>query len=186
MRSEGYPHKWGACRSPVLSAGEKERNHLHLLFWALYTTGDRGTIRTLPKYGVSGSGLPLLKADTSTKTQMFGSFCLFGGVGNERKMKKFFKIPAYLGLCGVVRNKGRFQQINVHFVFYGFVGIRGEMFPQFLRIIPKSILLEDRALRIRSRNVSTSAFRYIFSMGISIWTTASSVRSITFSLMMVS
>ncbi|MEZ3502052.1 MAG: hypothetical protein K1W25_01145, partial [Lachnospiraceae bacterium] len=31
-------------------------------------------------------------------------FSIFGGVGNERKMKKFFKIPAYSGLCGFVRN----------------------------------------------------------------------------------
>ncbi|RKJ30447.1 hypothetical protein D7X25_37090 [bacterium 1XD42-8] len=61
---------------------------------------------------------------------LFGSFQLFGGVGNERKMKKFLKIPAYSGLCGFIRNEGKFQRINVHFAFCGFVGIRGEMFPQ--------------------------------------------------------
>ena len=52
-------------------------------------------------------------------------FSIFGGVGNERKMKKFLKIPAYSGLCGFVRNEGKFQQTNVHFAFYRFVGIRG-------------------------------------------------------------
>ena len=34
-------------------------------------------------------------------------FSIFGGVGNERKMKKFLKIPAYSGLCGVVGIRGR-------------------------------------------------------------------------------
>ena len=54
-------------------------------------------------------------------------FSIFGGVGNERKMKKFLKIPAYPGLCGFVRNEGKFQPINVHFAFCWFVGI-GEKF----------------------------------------------------------
>ena len=53
MRSEDYPLKWRACRSLVLSAGEKEGNHLPLLFRALHTAGNRGTIRTLPEYGVA-------------------------------------------------------------------------------------------------------------------------------------
>ena len=35
------------------------------------------------------------------------------------------KIPAYSGLCGVVRNEGKFPQINVHFAFGWFVGIGG-------------------------------------------------------------
>ena len=52
-------------------------------------------------------------------------FSIFGGVGNERKMKKFFKIPAYSDLCGFVGNEGEFTQINVHFAFRWFVGIRG-------------------------------------------------------------
>ncbi len=53
MRSEGYPHKWGACGSAFLSTGKKEGNHLPLLFWALHTAGNRGTIRTLPEYGMA-------------------------------------------------------------------------------------------------------------------------------------
>jgi len=53
MRSEGYLHKRGACRSLVCLAGEKEGNHLSLLFRTLHTAGNRGTIRTLPKYGVA-------------------------------------------------------------------------------------------------------------------------------------
>ena len=53
MRSEGYPHKWKSCRSPVLSAREKEGNHLPLFFRALHTAGNRGTVRTLPEYGVA-------------------------------------------------------------------------------------------------------------------------------------
>jgi len=41
--------------------------------------------------------------------------------------KKFSQIPAYPGLCGVVRNEGKFSQINVHSAFCWFVGI-GEKF----------------------------------------------------------
>lgn len=52
-------------------------------------------------------------------------FSIFGGVGNERKMKKFFKIPAYSGLCGFVRNEGKFPQITVIFALRGVVGSRG-------------------------------------------------------------
>ena len=52
-------------------------------------------------------------------------FSIFGSVGNEREMKKFLKIPAYSGLCGFVGNEGNFLQINVHFAFRWFVGIRG-------------------------------------------------------------
>ena len=37
--------------------------------------------------------------------------------------KNFLKIPAYSGLRGVVRNEGKFPQINVHFAFCWFVGI---------------------------------------------------------------
>ena len=37
-------------------------------------------------------------------------FSIFGDVGNERKMKKFLKIPAYPGLRGVVRNEGDFRK----------------------------------------------------------------------------
>ena len=56
---------------------------------------------------------------------LFGSFRFSGGVGNEREMKKYLKIPAYSGLCGFVGNEGNFLQINVHFSFCWFVGIRG-------------------------------------------------------------
>ncbi len=52
-------------------------------------------------------------------------FSIFGGVGNERKMKKFFKIPAYSSLCGFVRNEGKFPQITVIFALRGVVGSRG-------------------------------------------------------------
>ena len=61
---------------------------------------------------------------------LFLQFLIFGGVGNERKMKKFLKIPAYPGLCGVVGNEGEFSQINVHSAFCWFVGIGERNFPQ--------------------------------------------------------
>ena len=50
MRADSYPHQWGACRCPVILAKEKPGNHFPLLFRGLYTTGNRGTIRTLPEY----------------------------------------------------------------------------------------------------------------------------------------
>ncbi len=53
LRIYSYPHKWKSCRSPVLSAREKEGNHLPLFFRALHTAGNRGTVRTLPEYGVA-------------------------------------------------------------------------------------------------------------------------------------
>ena len=53
MRSDSYPHQWGTCRSPVLSAREKEGNHLPLLFRALHAAGNRGVIWTLPEYGMA-------------------------------------------------------------------------------------------------------------------------------------
>lgn len=39
--------------------------------------------------------------------------------------KKFSQIPAYSGLCGVVRNRGKFPQITVIFALRGVVGNRG-------------------------------------------------------------
>ena len=39
--------------------------------------------------------------------------------------KKFSQIPAYSGLCGVVRNRGKFPQISVIFALRGVVGSRG-------------------------------------------------------------
>jgi hypothetical protein len=66
-------------------------------------------------------------------------FSIFGGVGNERKMKKFPQIPAYSGLCGVVGNERNFLQINVHFAFCGFVGIREKCFRSFGRIPAPSV-----------------------------------------------
>ena len=50
MRSDSYPHQWGACRRPVILAKEKPGNHFPLLFRGLYTTGNRGNVRTLPEY----------------------------------------------------------------------------------------------------------------------------------------
>lgn len=68
------------------------------------------------------------RAGEKKSSPRFGSFQIFRGVGNEREMKKFPKIPAYSGLCGVVRNRGKFLQINVHFTFFSFVGIEREIF----------------------------------------------------------
>ena len=50
MRSDSYPYQWGACRRPVIFAGEKPGNHFPLLFRGLYTTGNRGNVWTLPEY----------------------------------------------------------------------------------------------------------------------------------------
>ena len=50
MRSDRYPHQWGACRRPVFLAGEKPGNHIPLFFRGLYATGNRENVRTLPEY----------------------------------------------------------------------------------------------------------------------------------------
>lgn len=39
--------------------------------------------------------------------------------------KKFSQIPAYLGLCGFVRNREKFPQITVIFALRGVVGSKG-------------------------------------------------------------
>lgn len=62
-----------------------------------------------------------------------------GGAGKV-KMKKFPKIPAYSGLCGVVRNKGKFSQISVNFALHGVVGIRGRNIAAVLAKSPLAAL----------------------------------------------
>jgi hypothetical protein len=54
--------------------------------------------------------------------------------------KKFSQIPAYSGLRGVVRNEGEFLQINVHFPFCWFVGIRGRNIAAALAKSPLAVL----------------------------------------------
>ena len=49
MRSDSYPHQWGACRRPVISAEKELGNHFPLLFRALHTAGNRVNVRTLPE-----------------------------------------------------------------------------------------------------------------------------------------
>ena len=53
MRSDNHTHQWGACRRPVIIAGEKEGNHLPLLFRELHTAGNRGFIRAMQEYGMA-------------------------------------------------------------------------------------------------------------------------------------
>ena len=75
-------------------------------------------------FGIGKSESYPWRAGEKKSSPQFGSFQIFCGVGNERKMKKFPKISAYSGLCGVVRNREKFLQINVHFALFSFVGIR--------------------------------------------------------------
>ena len=58
-------------------------------------------------------------------------------------MKKFLKIHAYPVLCGVVRNEGKFSQINVHSAFCWFVGI-GE---KFSAALAKSLHVAPKVLK---------------------------------------
>ena len=82
MRSESYPYERGTCRSPVLSAGEKERNHLSLFFralpWGILNLCRMKPLSERPAesrkpwtrfYGITAkeSGLLLLKTDRSTR-----------------------------------------------------------------------------------------------------------------------
>ena len=50
MRSDSYPHQWGACRRPAIPAGEEPGNHFPLLFRALHAAGNRGDVQTLSEY----------------------------------------------------------------------------------------------------------------------------------------
>ena len=51
--SYNYPYKRKSCCRTVISAREKEGNHLSLLFRALHTAGNWGAIWKLPEYGVA-------------------------------------------------------------------------------------------------------------------------------------
>ncbi|NBI93038.1 hypothetical protein D3Z45_21310 [Lachnospiraceae bacterium] len=82
-------------------------------------------------------------------------FSDFGGVKNEQEMKKFFKIPAYSGLCGFVRNEGKFQQINVHFAYCWFVGIRGRNVSAALaESLPRPSRVAEKSMRYFRRNAT--------------------------------
>lgn len=45
----------------------------------------------------------------------------------EGGREKISQIPTCSGLCGFVRNRGKFPQISVHFAVCGFAGSRGRM-----------------------------------------------------------
>ena len=82
-------------------------------------------------------------------------FSIFGGVGNERKMKKFLKIPAYPGLCGFVRNEGKFPQITVIFALRGVVGIRGRNVSAALaESLPRPSRVSENSIRYFRRNAT--------------------------------
>ena len=82
-------------------------------------------------------------------------FSIFGGVGNERKMKKFFKIPAYPGLCGFVRNEGKFPQITVIFALRGVVGSRGRnTAAELAKFPPRPSRVSENSMRYFRRNAT--------------------------------
>ncbi len=82
-------------------------------------------------------------------------FSIFGGVGNERKMKKFFKIPAYPGLCGFVRNEGKFPQITVIFALRGVVGSRGRnTAAELAKSPPRPSRVSENSMRYFRRNAT--------------------------------
>ncbi len=67
------------------------------------------------------------KGKEKTTAALSGSFLFLCGVETKRKILRFYEIFGKIAKCGVVRIKGKFTQINVHFAFCWFVGI-GEKF----------------------------------------------------------
>ena len=59
--------------------------------------------------------------------------------GSKKKILRFYEIFGKIAKCGVVRIKGKFTQINVHFAFCWFVGIREKYFRSFGRIPAPSV-----------------------------------------------
>ena len=59
--------------------------------------------------------------------------------GSKKKLLRFYEIFGKIAKCGVVRIKGKFTQINVHFAFCWFVGIREKYFRSFGRIPAPSV-----------------------------------------------
>ena len=88
--------------------------------------------------------------------------------------KKFSQIPAYSGLCGVVRNREKFPQITVIFALRGVVGSRGRNIAAALAKSPLAALkvlteahTEEAAtfLEQDSTTVPNFAYRLILSYG---------------------
>ena len=63
------------------------------------------------------------KGKEKTTAALSGSFLFLCGVETKRKILRFYEIFGKIAKCGVVRIKGKFTQINVHFAFCWFVGI---------------------------------------------------------------
>ena len=88
--------------------------------------------------------------------------------------KKFSQIPAYSGLCGVVRNREKFPQITVIFALRGVVGSRGRNTAAALAKSPLAALYVLREahtveaatfLEQDSTTVPNFAYRLILSCG---------------------
>ena len=65
------------------------------------------------------------KGKVKITAALSGSFLFLCDVEAKRKILRFYEIFGKIAKCGVVRIKGKFTQINVHFALRGVVGIRG-------------------------------------------------------------
>ena len=70
------------------------------------------------------------KGKVKITAALSGSFLFLCDVEAKRKILRFYEIFGKIAKCGVVRIKGKFTQINVHFAFCWFVGIGERNFPQ--------------------------------------------------------
>ncbi len=87
------------------------------------------------------AGIMPCKGDRKKFPLPFDKFTGFPWRAGE---KKLLQISAYLSLCGVVRNRGKFPQITVIFALRGVVGSRGR---NIAAVLAKSPLAALKVLR---------------------------------------
>ena len=95
------------------------------------------------------------KGKEKTTAALSGSFLFLCGVETKRKILRFYEIFGKIAKCGVVRIKGKFTQINVHFALRGVVGIRGRNVSAALaESLPRPSRVSENSMRNFRRNAT--------------------------------
>ena len=93
------------------------------------------------------------KGKVKITAALSGSFLFLCDVEAKRKILRFYEIFGKIAKCGVVRIKGKFTQINVHFALRGVVGIRGRNFSAALaESPPRPSRVSENSMRNFRRN----------------------------------
>ena len=95
------------------------------------------------------------KGKVKITAALSGSFLFLCDVEAKRKILRFYEIFGKIAKCGVVRIKGKFTQINVHFALRGVVGIRGRNVSAALaESLPRPSRVSENSMRNFRRNAT--------------------------------